>query len=54
MTVSELVEKLQTLPPDAAVKTWSIYNDQETDEVHVSVSENGTVFVLETVIGREV
>ena len=54
MTVGELIAKLQTLPSDATVKTWNAYADRETDEVHVSVAEDGTVFVLETAIGREV
>ena len=54
MTVGELIQKLQTLPPDSEVKTWSARDDRETEEVHVSVSEDGVVFVLETAIGREV
>ena len=36
-----------------AVKTWNAYRDRETGEVHVSVSDDGTVFVLETAIWRE-
>ena len=54
MTVGELIQKLQTLPRDATVKTWNANGDRETDEVHASVSDDGTVFVLETAIGREV
>lgn len=54
MTVGELIQKLQTLPREATVKTWNAYSDRETDEVHVSVSDDGTVFLLETTIGREV
>jgi len=53
-TVGELIRKLQTLPSDAPVKCWDFYSDSETDDVHVSVTDDGSVFVLETAIGREV
>lgn len=54
MTVEELIGKLQTLPVDATVKCWDPYRDDETDEVYVSCREDGAVFVLNAVLGREV
>jgi hypothetical protein len=47
MQVIELIEKLQTLPPEARVKVWNSYYDCETYDVHVSVDTNGEVFISE-------
>lgn len=44
MTVQELIAKLKTLPPDAKVKVWNLYDDCETCDV----------FVLESAMGKEV
>lgn len=54
MAVKELIEKLNTLPPDATVKVWNPYSDCESYEVHVSVDKDGGIFILDTVIGTEV
>lgn len=51
MMVSELIEKLQTLPPDAEVRTWDAYADFETEEVKVSTNGKGVVYVMDTTIG---
>lgn len=54
MLVKELIEKLETLDPDAKVKVWNAYHDCETLDVHVSVGRGGEVFIMETVLGVEV
>lgn len=56
MTVYELIEKLQALPPDAEVRTWDPHYDIETKEVYVSTNEvENIVWVMNTTIGyREV
>ena len=51
MTVKEAIEKLQQLPEEATVKTWNPMQDIETEEVHISTDEKGTVWIMNGTIG---
>ena len=54
MTVQDLIEKLITLPKDATIKVWDISRDSETDDVAVSITTDGDVFITDTCIGNYV
>lgn len=51
MTVNELIEKLKTLNPDATVKVWDPFNDEETTIVVVSHDRNSDVYIADSAIG---
>ena len=41
MTVKELIAELQTRNQDQTVYVWDAMDDRDTDEIHLSETDNG-------------
>jgi len=54
MIVKELIEKLNQVPEDSTVKTWDGYSDNETENVVVSITNDGDVFIMNVAIGEQI
>jgi hypothetical protein len=46
MTVKELIEELQKLPPDTKVKVWDAYSDTPSDDVDLDLMIAGEVLIV--------